>query len=171
MKAFPASLFEFAVLAAVSSLAACSPAPKSEPVVGQAAPPLSAATIAGPHFDLVSLRGRWVVVNFFASWCEPCRQEGPALVRFTTEHDQRHDASVVGVVFEDSPTAAERLEHAEGGTWPLVADPTGSIGARYQVTALPQSFLIAPDGRVDRHIYGGVSAAELDATIAAGQPR
>ena len=64
-----------------------------------------------------------MVINFFASWCDPCQQEGPELVKFQYEHQRSGDASMLSVVFDDSPSSARAYQATLGATWPTLADP------------------------------------------------
>ena len=75
-------------------------------------------------------RGRWVVVNFFASWCPPCQQEQPELVAFAYQHRGPGDAALVGVVFDDAPRRRAAFMRSTGATWPAVVDPGGQIALR-----------------------------------------
>lgn len=135
------------------------------PLVGKPAPEIAAATLDGGDFRLASLRGRWVVVNFFATWCVPCRQEHPHLVRFHERHTQRGDAAVVGVIYDDSPDAVRRFQRREGGSWPMLLDPDGRIALEFGVAGVPESFVIAPDGVIVARIVGGVRDDELEAVL------
>jgi cytochrome c biogenesis protein CcmG, thiol:disulfide interchange protein DsbE len=155
-------------LALVLSAGACSATSASRVgSIGRPVPDISATAISGGPISLRALKGRWVVVNFFATWCDPCKSEYPQLVRFADEHAAT--AQVVGVVYEDRSADALRFHRAEGGTWPIVADPSARIAARYLVSALPQSFVIDPRGDLVAHIFGGVTVAKLDQAIA-GKP-
>jgi len=136
-------------------------------LVGKQAPPVSGPTIDGTDFTLPAAPGKYIVLNFFASWCVPCRTEGPELVTFDFAHQAAGDASVVSVVFDDTVAAAtEYQQDTLGATWPTLTDPGGHIALDYGVTGQPTTFLIAPDGRVVAHIVSPVTAAELDALIA-----
>src|SRR5687767_15705001 len=75
------------------------------PLLGDRAPALAGTTLDGDDFDLDQLRGQWVVLNFFATWCRPCVTEHPELASFSTRHEQAGDAAVVSVVFDDEPAA------------------------------------------------------------------
>jgi cytochrome c biogenesis protein CcmG/thiol:disulfide interchange protein DsbE len=136
------------------------------PLIGQLAPPIAGTTLDGRSFDLASQRGRWVVVNFFATWCTPCLQEHPELVRFDEEHRERGDASIVSVLYDDEPEQARRVFEERGGEWPVVTDERGSVGVAYGVARVPESFLVAPDGTVVQRLVGGVTAAQLDDLLA-----
>jgi cytochrome c biogenesis protein CcmG, thiol:disulfide interchange protein DsbE len=152
------------VLAVALGLGACGGGSATVATVGHPVPDIAAQAIDGPATSLHALRGRWVVVNFFATWCEPCKTEYPQLVRFAKEHEGT--AQVVGVVYEDRNADALRFHTAEGGTWPIVADPRARIANRYRVSALPQSFVVDPKGNLVAHIYGGVTVANLDEAVA-----
>ncbi|MGH9180948.1 MAG: TlpA family protein disulfide reductase, partial [Acidimicrobiales bacterium] len=84
------------------------------PLVGRPAPAIAASTIDGQPFRLANLRGRWVVLNYFATWCVPCRMEHADLVRFQAKHEAGRDASVVAVVYNDSSQAVKEFRAAEG---------------------------------------------------------
>jgi len=132
------------------------------PLVGKPAPPIEAMTVDGQQASLSSLRGRWVVVNFFATWCVPCRQEHPDLVRFSQAHQAAADATVLAVVYSDNTQAVREFRDKEGGTWPMLTDPKGRIALDYGVSGVPESFLISPDGIVVAKLLGGVRADDLD---------
>ncbi len=70
------------------------------------------------------------------------------------------------MVYEDRSADALRFHRAEGGTWPIVADPSARLADRYRVSALPQSFVVDPKGDVVAHLFGGVTVASLDQAIA-----
>jgi len=153
----------------VAVLATRPPAAVSEvqsPLVGAQAPPVRGLTVEGTPYALTRHPGSFVVLNFFASWCEPCQQEGPELVKFAFEHHRSGDASMVSVVFDDTPTAARSYQATLGATWPTLADNGGGLALGFGVRAPPSTFVIAPDGRVVAYIVAPVTAADLDAVIA-----
>ena len=136
------------------------------PLVGKAAPSITGVTLGGTHFALPRVPGHFVVVNFFASWCEPCQTEGPNLVQFEFEHQRAGDASMLSVVFDDTQSAARAYQANLGATWPTLADPGGTLALSFGVRAPPTTFIIAPDGRVVASIIAPVTAADLDRFIA-----
>lgn len=134
-------------------------------VVGQAAPPVVGVDLDGEPVDLAAWRGEWVVVNFFATWCIPCVQEHPELVAFSEEHADG-SARVVSVAFDDAPDDIRTFFDERGGDWPVLAEDTGAIALSYGVRAVPESYLVSPEGTVVDVFISGVTAAQLDAAIA-----
>ncbi|CAN5844266.1 hypothetical protein BH24ACT3_BH24ACT3_08790 [soil metagenome] len=136
------------------------------PLLGQLAPAIAGQTVDGEDFDLDRLQGRFVLVNFFATWCVPCRQEHPELVSFARLHGAAGDAEVVSVVFGDEVADVREYFAREGGEWPVVANDDGRIALDYAVAGVPESYLLAPDGTVIYKIVGGVTSTGLDRLIA-----
>ncbi len=136
------------------------------PLLGKPAPAAASTTIDGDAVDLADLEGQWVVVNFFATWCVPCRIEHSELITFHESHQAAGDATVLGVVFSDSNQAVKEFRDDEGGTWPMLTDPKQSIAVHFGVSGVPESFLIDPDGIVRSRILGGVRAEDLDRLLA-----
>lgn len=140
------------------------------PLLGKAAPAVSGTTLQGGHFDLSSLRGRWVVLNFFASWCPPCQQEEPDLVAFAFQHRRRGGAALVGIdSFGDTVSSALAFVHQAGATWPVVTDASGQIALDYGVRGPPETFVISPRGVVMVHLDGAVTSSGLDYWLAQAQ--
>ena len=135
------------------------------PLLGKPAPDLVASDLEGHSVRLSALRGRFVLLNFFASWCVPCQHEHPQLLAFSQRHQGAGDASVLGVVFEDDPGAVRRFVADRGVDWPLVLDPRGKIALDFGVRGPPESFLIDPNGVVLVKFVGEVRAAQLDARV------
>jgi cytochrome c biogenesis protein CcmG/thiol:disulfide interchange protein DsbE len=134
------------------------------PLLGEQAPAIQGVPITGgPAFDLTGLQGRYVLVNFFASWCVPCQQEQPQLVRF--DHEPGGHTAVVGVLFSDTPGPARAYLRDNGGDWPVLADPNGQIALNYGVRGPPESYLVNPDGIVLAKFIGPLTANALDNLI------
>ena len=137
------------------------------PLIGHRAPAVSGRTLIGQPFHLGALRGHFVVIDFFASWCVPCRTEQAQLVRFA-EHP-RAGAELVGVVFHDSGDSIRSLLGPWIGLYPVLADPGGTIALNYGVDNPPSKYVIDPRGSVVAKIIGPVTAAGLDAVIKRAQ--
>ena len=132
-------------------------------LLGREAPAIVGESVTtGDRFDIAGERGRFVLVNFFATWCVPCVEEHDDLVRFANTHAVADDARVVSVVFSDDPRDVERFFDERGGDWPVLGDEDGSIATSYGVTGVPESYLVAPDGRVVLKLLGGVRYDELE---------
>jgi cytochrome c biogenesis protein CcmG/thiol:disulfide interchange protein DsbE len=136
-------------------------------ILGDVAPQISGPTLDGDEYSLLDERGDWVVVNFFASWCVGCRVEHPELVEFTERH-QGDGVQLVAVMFGDTETNAREFFNELGGDWPALVEDTGRIAIDYGVTAVPETVLISPSGRVVQKWIGtrGVTADNIDAVIA-----
>lgn len=135
-------------------------------LLGQLVPPVVGETLAGDTFDIDDHRGEWVVVNFFASWCAPCKQEHPQLVEFDARHSATGDASIVSVAFSDAEEDARAFFEELGGDWPVLTQDTGGIGIDFGVTGVPETYLVAPDGTVVANWVSEIDADSLDDTIA-----
>ena len=125
------------------------------PLVGHVAPDTS---------EIDQLRGRYVLVNFFATWCVPCQKEHPELVRFAAAHPD--DARVVSVVFSDDADDVDRFFEERGGDWPVLRDDDGAIATAWGVARVPESYLVAPNGTVLGKITGGVKRSFLEELLA-----
>jgi cytochrome c biogenesis protein CcmG/thiol:disulfide interchange protein DsbE len=137
----------------------------ASPLLGKPAPAVSGPALDGAGASLVGLRGKWVLVNFFASWCVPCRQEMPQLVRFANAHAASGDAVVLGVRFDDPDDQPLRaLQVKDGATWPIVDDSRAKVG--WGVAGIPESYLVDPNGTVLTRIVGGVNADDLESLLA-----
>ena len=154
------------LIAVLATRPPASVAEVQSPLVGAAAPPVRGVTVDGHVFALPRAPGVYTVVNFFASWCGPCQQEGPELVKFAFQHQQAGDAQLVGVVFDDTTSAARSYQAELGATWQTLADPRGDLALSFGVRAPPSTFLIAPDGRVVAYVVAPVTATDVDALIA-----
>jgi cytochrome c biogenesis protein CcmG/thiol:disulfide interchange protein DsbE len=147
-----------ALVALAVLLGACTSGSSHSADVGKVAPTFATRDLDGAAVRLVSYRGQTVVVNFWASWCVPCRREFPLLASI----DKRDDVAVLGVVYNDSAANARAFMASHGGTWPGLKDD-GSIARAYRVgPGVPATIVIGPDGKVVvRHLGELRSAKDL----------
>jgi cytochrome c biogenesis protein CcmG, thiol:disulfide interchange protein DsbE len=147
---------------AATSGTATSPAGRADPQAP--AFTLSALGSSAGHVSLTAYDGRPVIVNFFASWCVPCRKETPLMARF---YRSAHGAvAVVGVDTNDSETAAVAFTRSAGVSYPVAFDPAAKTAGAFGVVAIPQTFFLNAEHRIVDRIYGAVTAAELARGVA-----
>jgi cytochrome c biogenesis protein CcmG, thiol:disulfide interchange protein DsbE len=131
---------------------------------GAAAPDFALPELAGDGtIRLSEYRGRPVVVNFWASWCHPCRKEFPLLADAREEH--RDDGlQIIGVSFRDIPSDGRRFVKDQDATWAFARDD-GTTARDYGVRAIPQTFFIDADGTIRDRVFGITSAEDLEQTL------
>jgi cytochrome c biogenesis protein CcmG, thiol:disulfide interchange protein DsbE len=121
--------------------------------IGAPAPVINGTGLDGRPVHLADFKGRTVLVNFWASWCTPCRQEFPV---FRGLLEKNHSVAVIGVVFNDYKTTAKAFALTQDATWPSVLDPSGRIAKAYGVAqkpGIPVTFTIDPNGILrDKHL-------------------
>jgi cytochrome c biogenesis protein CcmG/thiol:disulfide interchange protein DsbE len=135
--------------------------------VGSAAPPFDLHRLRGSGtVSLASLSGRPVIVNFWASWCGPCREEFPQFHQLAQEQ-RGTDLAIVGITYRDIPSDARQFAEEHGGTWTLVKGGDDDPVARaYGVRSPPQTFFIDRKGVIRARAYGPPTKAALDAEVA-----
>jgi cytochrome c biogenesis protein CcmG/thiol:disulfide interchange protein DsbE len=154
-----ASLVAIAVVASSSAApAGTAPDPAaptfSLPVLGQ----------SGQKVSLTDYAGRPLIVNFFASWCEPCQKETPLLAKFyRTEHGK---VAIVGLDENDVQGSAMSFAQKEGVSYPVGFDPEVIAASAYGVAGLPQTFFLNAKHRIVDRVFGAVTLADINHGIA-----
>jgi cytochrome c biogenesis protein CcmG/thiol:disulfide interchange protein DsbE len=160
-----------AITALALAAAACgstgstsTPAPGETPVVvggspllRKPAPPIELQDLSGQTVSLADYQGRPVVVNFWASWCVPCRDEFPVFVAAREEHADV-GMEILGVVYKDNAENAQRFADDQGAEWPLLQDPGEKVYSAYTgFGGVPMTVFIDPAGIVQGVSYGPLS--------------
>ena len=135
-------------------------------LIGKPAPAFTLPTLDGRTISNADLRGKPYVVNFWASWCPPCRQEHGALRSFWERHRDR-GVMLLGVIFNDSPANARAFQDELGGDWPLLTDPNSETLVDFGVRGPPETFVVNEDGIIVKKFTGPVGPGWLDQVIAA----
>ncbi|MGH2467821.1 MAG: TlpA family protein disulfide reductase [Candidatus Limnocylindrales bacterium] len=135
------------------------------PLLDRPAPAIDLSTDTGQDVSLASLRGRPVIVNFWASTCIPCRTEFPLFKAALASHAADR-LTILGVVYKDATSAARTFMTAEGADWPMLLDPDGTVAAAYGVEAIPMSFYVDPAGIVRYVSFGPPPAGTIDEELA-----
>jgi cytochrome c biogenesis protein CcmG, thiol:disulfide interchange protein DsbE len=121
---------------------------------------LDSLTAPGQHIALSQYQGKPLIVNFWASWCEPCQQETPLLAKWYTR--QHGHVILVGLDENDSASSAVAFAKAKGVSYPIGVDPALAAANAYGVTGLPQTFFLNAQHHIVDHVLGAVTQAELD---------
>jgi len=162
----PAVVVLAVVVLAVVVLGGCKAgSPRAD--IGKPAPGFEGPSIVeGERVDLGSFRGQPVLVNFWGSWCDPCRRELPRLVEA-----QQAGTKVVGVAVEDSRRRAREMLAEYQATWPSADDPDRAIARRWGVgLGFPVTFAVDADGVIRGSQIGEMSAGDLTKLIATARP-
>lgn len=135
------------------------------------APDLAGPTLTGGTLDVASLRGKAVLINSWASWCEPCREETPVLVDLAEAHPE---LAVVGINVNDRPEAAREFADQMSVPYPSIVDPRTELLPRIPGVppkALPSTVVLDRGGRIAARVIGPVTEAMVPELLAAAGAR
>lgn len=180
MKILPRSPYAWAALGAgaVVVLAWAGQGRMDAVLPGSPAPSFAATTLDGERATLEDYRGHVVLLNIWATWCPPCREEMPSMERlYRTFKDRGASFEIVAVSIDAAPGAKDTAGNVGGDlrafveefglTFTILHDPSGRIQRTYRTTGVPESFIITADGTIFRRLVGAVEwdAPEWEATI------
>jgi cytochrome c biogenesis protein CcmG/thiol:disulfide interchange protein DsbE len=135
------------------------------PLVGRAAAPFTLTAFDGAPVRLADLRGKVVVVNFWASWCNPaCYEEAPVLERLWRTYRER-GVVVLGVDIQDKDEAGRKFIRDFGLTFPNSPDPGGKVSVDYGVYGVPETFFVARDGIIRAKHVGAITDEVIRAKL------
>jgi cytochrome c biogenesis protein CcmG, thiol:disulfide interchange protein DsbE len=156
------ALCAVASLVAIALVASGPAAPAADPAAPSFSLPLLGQS--GQKVSLADYAGRPLIVNFFASWCEPCQQETPLLAKFyRTEHGK---VAIVGLDENDILGSAMSFTRREGVSYPVGFDPGVIAASAYGVAGLPQTFFLNAKHRIVDRVFGAVTLADINRGIA-----
>lgn len=132
------------------------------PQEGFKAPDFTLSTPDGKIYTVSELKGRPILINFWASWCGPCREEMPAMQKLYEEFkDQGFIVLAVNTTHQDNYDAAVNFANLLGLTFPILMDTEGRVSDLYQLRATPTSFFIDKEGIIQEVVLGGPMAEAL----------
>jgi cytochrome c biogenesis protein CcmG/thiol:disulfide interchange protein DsbE len=134
----------------------------SAPAVGFIAPDLELTSLAGDQIQLSQFHGQAILLNFWASWCPPCKSEMPAMQQAYEEYAD-HGFSILAVNATNVDTKAAAYQFAQDNqlTFPILFDPDGEVAQIYRASSLPTSFFIDRDGNIQDVVIGGPMSEAL----------
>lgn len=131
------------------------------PIVGYGAPDFTLTNLDGKSVHLRDYRGRAVVVNFWATWCEPCREEMPIL-QSAYRVNQSNGLEILAVNFDEPESEVQEFRDQMFLGFPILLDPGGVIQRLYRVSGYPTTFFVDPGGVIRAHHLGNLTEGEMD---------
>jgi len=138
-------------------------------LVGEDAPAFDLPTLDGQRVSLESLRGKAVIINFWNSWCIPCRQEHTNLLRLYEQYAADPDFAMVGIVRDDTESAIRRYVKEEGVPYIVAFDPGSRAALEFGTRGQPETYAISPDGVIAGSKWGPSTVSDLETMLAAAR--
>ncbi|ACH40405.1 apocytochrome c disulfide reductase lipoprotein ResA [Citrifermentans bemidjiense Bem] len=123
---------------------------------GAAAPDFTLSDLSGKQVQLSSLKGKVVLVNFWATWCPPCREEIPSMVKLNQIMQGKNFQMLAISIDEGGKQAVQEFFRQNGVTLPALLDTDGSVSRRYGTTGVPETFIVDGKGMIRKKVIGGV---------------
>lgn len=153
MRRLIAALLLFAVVATLG----CAKKETELPAVeGNAAPDFTLKDLSGKPVQLSTLKGKVVLVNFWATWCPPCREEIPSMVKLNQAMQGKNFQMLAVSIDEGGKAAVEEFFKRSGATLPALLDTDGQVSRRYGTTGVPETFVVDPKGVIRKKVVGGL---------------
>ncbi|MCD9020783.1 TlpA family protein disulfide reductase [Cohnella silvisoli] len=127
------------------------------PKIGHTAPPFSLTGIDGKSYELIKMRPKPVILNFWASWCGPCQDEAATFVKLNKQFGDRIQILAINLTAADSVKSAQQFARTYGFTFPVLLDTDGRIAARYKIRAIPSTMFIDGQGIISDVVLGALS--------------
>ncbi|QXE90631.1 TlpA family protein disulfide reductase [Geomonas subterranea] len=125
-------------------------------VEGNAAPDFTLKDLSGKPVQLSTLKGKLVLVNFWATWCPPCREEIPSMVKLNQVMQGKNFQMLAISIDEGGKGAVEEFFKRGGVTLPALLDTDGQVARRYGTTGVPETFVVDPKGVIRKKVVGGL---------------
>jgi cytochrome c biogenesis protein CcmG/thiol:disulfide interchange protein DsbE len=140
------------------------PAEIPSQLIGRPLPSFRLVTLDGQTVTAEELRGKPILINFWASWCAPCVAEHAILSDAQRRYGDR--ITIVGVLYQDTADRARTFEARHGGDWPVLLDPGGTLALDFGVTGPPESYFVDAAGIVRAKQFGPLTDGVLAARVA-----
>jgi peroxiredoxin len=135
-------------------LSACERGKRVELNAGDVAPAFILTDLDGNQWSLSGLKGSVVVINFWATWCPPCKEELPSLQRLFLETVEDKNLTILTILHRDDPHTAEEYMKANGFGFPVLIDPELKTASEYGLTGVPETFIVDKKGILRKKIIG-----------------
>jgi cytochrome c biogenesis protein CcmG/thiol:disulfide interchange protein DsbE len=143
-----------------------SPDYRGTALLGDPVPDLVLPSLTGKQVALRDTGGRAVIVNFFNSWCVPCKEEEPSLLEFWDRHEDDPSFWMVGIVRDDTESAVRRHVREKDFDWTILLDPGGRASVDFGTTGQPETYAVSPDGTIAAKHLGRATTDDLERMLA-----
>lgn len=127
---------------------------KELPQIGYKAPSFKLKGLDGKDYSLEQIKGKPLVVNFWTSWCPPCKQEAPELVKLYNQHRSKLEVYAANLTSQDSLEDVQAFVNEYGFSFPVLLDQEGTVGQRYQLQGIPTTVFINKEGLIVDRVVG-----------------